>query len=118
MTTSFKKISALFAAASLLALAAPRVQADSQITYAPVKTEKAVSALKPGDKIAVECSACGAITLLTVDKNRSIQHSFECPSCKTEFHTKVVGESGKMHTSGEYVLVDKKGHTAHVAVAK
>ena len=85
--------------------------------YAPVRTEKEANALKPGERIAVSCGNCGAITVITVDKDRSILHSFQCPGCKREFRVKVAGESGKMRTVGEYVLVDKSGHTARVAVA-
>lgn len=117
-TTLFSKLSAVFAVAGLLAIVAPQAQAGpgAQV-YAPVKTEQAASALKPGNKIAVECGNCGAITLLTVDKDRSILHSFQCPGCQREFRVMDVGSSGKTHTVGSYVLVDKKGNEAHVAVA-
>jgi len=113
--TLLPKVTGAIAAAMLLSIAVPKVQAGEPHTYIPVKTVQQADAIKPGQKIAVHC-ACGAITLLTVNKDRSNLSDFVCPVCHHEFRVSQVGTSGKSHASGMFVLTDKEGNEAHVAV--
>ena len=115
-TSLISEITSVFATVCLLVSAVPHVQAGpGPRVYAPVKSGKAAEVLEPGTHIAVQCGGCGGITLLTVNKDHSNLKSFTCPLCKAEFHTMIVGDNGKSHISGRYVLVDKEGHEATFA---
>ena len=115
--TSLSKISGAIAAAILLLSAIPQAHAGpAPKVYMPVTTMDEANALKPGDKIAVE--TCGIITLTTVDKDRGILKSFWCPQIHREFHVTTTGDAGKTRAVGRYVLMDKDGELADVAVLK
>lgn len=115
--TLLNKIGVAAAAVVLFAFAATNAQAGpGPKNYVPLTTKTAVDALKPGDTFAIACPNCGAITVMTVAEDRSNLASYKCPACKAVFRVKEVGTSGKTHYAGEYVLVDKEGHAAHISV--
>ncbi len=115
--TSLSKIGATIAAAIILSTTIPQAHAGpGPRVYTPVITMEEANALKAGDKIAIE--TCGVITLMEVDKSRSILHGFYCPQIHREFHVMSAGEAGKTHASGSYVLVDDDGEEAHLGVLK
>jgi hypothetical protein len=60
-------------------------------TFAPVKSAQEAEALKPGTMIAVTCPACGAVTTMKVDKEKSHMHSVMCGACKHSFEIVSVG---------------------------
>jgi transposase-like protein len=78
----------VFATSSLQAGPGP------QQIYVPVKTAAEAEALKADTKIAITCPSCNAVTVSTVDKNKSHMHGFSCPVCKHTFELEPVG-SGK-----------------------
>lgn len=113
------KIGGMLAALVLLVAVTPQVHAGpAPEMFVRIKTEKAAQELKPGDRVAVVCGACGAVTIVTVDKNRSILQDFVCPNCHKEFHSMLVGSSGRTHVNGGFALVDSDGDTARLAAAR
>jgi hypothetical protein len=111
------KIGGTIAAAIILSGAIPQAHAGpGPRVYMPITTMAEAQALKEGDHIAVE--TCGVITLMEVDKDRSILHHFYCPQIHREFHVMSAGEAGKTHAAGSYVLVDKDGEEADLAVLR
>jgi predicted RNA-binding Zn-ribbon protein involved in translation (DUF1610 family) len=114
-----RKIVGALAAVIILATVAPQAHAGpGPQLFVRVKSVKAAEALKPGDRVAIVCGACGAVTVVTVDKDRSVLNSFVCPNCHKEFHSMQAGTSGKTHVSGGFALVDSDGDTAHIAAAR
>jgi hypothetical protein len=114
---TLNKIGGIIAIAIILSGAIPQAHAGpGPRVYTPVVTMEEANALKEGDQIAVE--TCGVITLMEVDKSRSILHRFYCPQIHREFHVMSVGEAGKTHAEGSYVLVDDDGEEGHLAVLK
>ena len=115
--TSLSRIGGTIAAAIILASAIPQAHAGPATkVYMPVTTMEEANALKPGDRVAIE--TCGVITLMTVDSDRTILHSFKCPQIHRVFHVMSAGEAGKAHAVGSYVHVDDDGEEGHLAVLK
>jgi predicted RNA-binding Zn-ribbon protein involved in translation (DUF1610 family) len=116
-TTLFNRISGALVAAVVLSFAVP-YQAHAgpgPHTFAPITTIQAADALKPGQQVAIQCPDCGAIQILTLDKNRSALKSWTCPVCHEVFHTVESGSSGKTHVTGKFAMVCASGKHARVA---
>ena len=114
---TLNKIGGTIAATIILAGAIPQAHAGpGPRIYTPVTTMEEANAFKAGDKIAVE--TCGVITLMEVDKDRSILHGFYCPQIHRKFHVMLAGEAGKTHAVGSYTLVDDDGEEADLAVLR
>jgi hypothetical protein len=84
--------------------------ADSQYEiYAPVSTPQQAESIKPGEKIAYICGACGAVVVTTADKEGSHLRSFTCPGCKEKFVRETIGGNVGSVT---YSYVSDAGHHA------
>ncbi len=84
--------------------------ADSQYEiYAPVSTARQAESIKPGNKIAYVCGACGAVVTTTADKDGKYLHEFICPGCKRKFVRETIGGNIGSVT---FSYVDDAGHHA------
>ena len=98
MNVNFTKLGAAMAA--LIIAASPAFAGPGPQVFVPVKTAAQAEALPANTKIALTCPSCGAVSVTSVDKNKSYMHSFNCPSCKHTFALESVGsgkaQSGKL----------------------
>jgi predicted RNA-binding Zn-ribbon protein involved in translation (DUF1610 family) len=83
--------------------------------YAPVSTPQQARSIKPGTRVAFVCGACGAVTSMTVGKDRSYLHGFTCPVCKRKFVTQSFG--GNVGSVG-FSYADDAGHQSKLLVRR
>ena len=106
----YKTLRGLLPAFFVLAFAA-QAQADpNPQMFVPVTSAKQARSIIPGEKIAFACANCGAITMLTVDKDRTFLHGYTCPHCKLKYVMLNVG--GQTGSVGGYFYEDDAGHHA------
>lgn len=84
-TNPLLKIASLLTASVIVAGFTASASAAGPMTYLPVKSAKAASALKVGSAIAFSCDKCHAVTVTTVDSKKSFLTGITCPSCKQTF---------------------------------
>ncbi len=95
--------------ALLIAATVPAAQAASEV-FTPVKTLKEAKAIKPGERIAIECGNCGGLGITTADSSRSYLHGYTCKTCGVTFKTISVGNVGNGGSIGAFVYEDGAGH--------
>jgi predicted RNA-binding Zn-ribbon protein involved in translation (DUF1610 family) len=83
--------------------------------YAPVTTPTQARSIKPGTRVAFVCGGCGAVTTMTVGKDRSFLHGFTCPVCKRKFVTESLG--GNVGSVG-FSYDDDAGHHSKLLVMR
>jgi hypothetical protein len=79
--------------------------------YMPVKSTKEAEALKTGDKVAISCGNCGAVSTFTVGADRSFLMGYTCSSCKKKFVARSDAHGG---TKGDYFYESADKHTSQL----
>jgi len=116
-TNPLLKIASLLTAAVIIAGFTASASAAGPMTYLPVKSAKAASALKVGSTVAFSCDKCRAVTVMAVDSKKSFLTGITCPSCKQTFAPNMSSGDRRAGT-GTFTYADKAGHTGSLAAAR
>lgn len=107
-----KALRGLVAALFVTTIVAQAQAGPAPQMYVPVRTAKQAESIKPGERLAITCGNCGAVSVFTAGSDRSYLRGFTCSGCKRKFVTHEIG--GRGASVGTFVYEDSTGHQAHL----